>query len=133
MLNIDEYKKKVDELSIQEITLPSGFVFKIKKMYFKEQLMLTKSMGVYSASQIKHSNIDMNEKGSEIEDSEKIFEMTEALLLKNVIDPPLCSEKEKKGFLCIDLIPPDDYQALVVAIQQQSLATDEKKKINSNL
>jgi len=110
---INEYRKKVS--GEKEVSLPSGAVFKIKKITGRDfvkygMLPLKSTMEIARAK----NNEEVVNKLTE-EERKKQIEAMDRIIVIAVKEPKLSLEK-KEGFLCIDELSDEDYYKLVTEI-----------------
>jgi len=111
---IDEYRKQTG--GTQEVPLPTGAVFKIRKLTGRD-FMRQGNFPVSSSKDIVQAKKELTEKWLTMSAEEKREQMftVDRIVVKAVVEPLISLEMEKDK-LCIHEIKDPDYYALIKAI-----------------
>lgn len=121
--SVEAYRQKIGQT--KEIILPSGFVFKIRKISTRDYIQ---SGGLISAMPDSNAGEKAKilwERMPEEQKKQQLRTMSQLMVLA-VIEPAMSMEKEKDK-LCIDEMPDEDYYALLNEMTSFSYGGDPEK------
>ena len=120
---ISDYRKMVS--GEKEITLPSGAVFRIRKIRGRDYLK-TGAFPVKSTVEIARSGKSEDSIWTEMseEDRKKMIETMDSIITIAVKEPRISLKKEE-GKLCVDELSDEDYYFLVNEINSFSIGGQE--------